>query len=80
MTQMVFAAGVFGVIGYQTAETILEKISPTIQKITGKPLPSITELILTSDIPNVVKYGVPSSALNVDLTATLAAPGVTLVI
>ena len=76
MTQMVFAAGVFGVIGYQTAETILEKMSPTIQKITGKPLPSITELILTSDIPNVVKYGIPSAALDVDLTATLAAPGV----
>ena len=76
MTQMVFAAGVFGVIGYQTAETILEKMSPTIQKITGKPLPSLTELILTSDIPNVVKYGIPSAALDVDLTATLAAPGV----
>ena len=76
MTQMVFAAGVFGVIGYQTAETILEKLSPTIQKFTGKPLPSITELILTSDIPNVVKYGIPSAGLGVDLTATLAAPGV----
>jgi len=76
MTQMVFAAGVFGVIGYQTAETILEKMSPTIQKITGKPLPSLTELMLTSDIPNVVKYGIPSAALDVDLTATLAAPGV----
>ena len=46
------------------------------QKFTGKPLPSLTETILTSTLPNTFKYGVPSSTLNVDLTATLAAPGV----
>ena len=75
-TQMVFAAGVFGVIGYESAERILRLLSPTMQKFTGKPLPSLTESILTSDLPNAFKYGVPSSILNVDLTATLAAPGV----
>ena len=75
-TQMVFAAGVFGVIGYESAERILRILSPTMQKFTGKPLPSLTESILTSDLPNAFKYGVPSSILNVDLTATLAAPGV----
>ena len=75
-TQMVFAAGVFGVIGYESAERILRVLSPTMQKFTGKPLPSLTESILTSDLPNAFKYGVPSSILNVDLTATLAAPGV----
>ena len=76
MTQMVFAAGVFGVIGYESAERILRILSPTMQKFTGKPLPSLTETILTSTLPNTFKYGVPSSTLNVDLTATLAAPGV----
>jgi len=76
MTQMVFAAGVFGVIGYESAERILRILSPTMQKFTGKPLPSLTESILTSDLPNAFKYGIPSSVLNVDLTATLAAPGV----
>jgi len=75
-TQMVFAAGVFGVIGYESTERILRILSPTMQKFTGKPLPSLTESILTSDLPNAFKYGVPSSILNVDLTATLAAPGV----
>ena len=75
-TQMVFAAGVFGVIGYESTERILRILSPTMQKFTGKPLPSLTESILTSDLPNAFKYGVPSSVLNVDLTATLAAPGV----
>jgi len=76
LTQMVFSAGVFGVIGYESAERILRILSPTMQKFTGKPLPSLTESILTSDLPNAFKYGVPSSVLNVDLTATLAAPGV----
>ena len=76
MTQMVFSAGVFGLIGYESAERILRILSPTVEKFTGKPLPSFTETILTSSLPNVVKYGAPSSALGIDLTATLAAPGV----
>ena len=78
MTQMVFSAGVFGLIGYESAERLLRTLSPTVEKITGKPLPSFTETILTSDLPDVVKYGAPSSALGIDLTATLAAPGVNL--
>ena len=76
MTQMVFAAGVYGVIGFESAERILRILSPTVEKFTGKPLPSLTETILTSSLPGVVKYGAPSSALGIDLTATLAAPGV----
>jgi len=76
MTQMVFSAGVFGLIGYESAERILRVLSPTVEKYTGKPLPSFTETILTSSLPEVFKYGAPSSALGIDLTATLAAPGV----
>ena len=76
LAQMVFSAGIFGVIGYESAERILRILSPTIEKFTGKPLPSITETILTSGMPNVFKYGVPSSTMSLDLTATLAAPGV----
>ena len=76
MTQMVFSAGVFGLIGYESAEKILRVLSPTVEKYTGKPLPSFTETILTSSLPEVFKYGAPSSALGIDLTATLAAPGV----
>ena len=76
MTQMVFAAGVYGLIGFESAERILRILSPTVQKFTGKPIPSLTETILTSSLPGVFKYGAPSSALGIDLTATLAAPGV----
>ena len=78
MAQMIFSAGVFGLIGYESAERILRVLSPTIEKYTGKPLPSFTETILTSSLPEVFKYGAPSSALGIDLTATLAAPGVNL--
>jgi len=78
MTQMIFSAGVFGLIGYESAERILRVLSPTIEKYTGKPIPSFTETILTSSLPEVFKYGAPSSALGIDLTATLAAPGVNL--
>ena len=74
--QMVFSAGLFGLIGIQTADALLDKLSPAIQKLTGRPLPSITETILTSNYPDFVKYGIPSATLGVDLTATLAAPGV----
>ena len=74
--QMVFSAGLFGVIGFQTADALIDKLSPIVQKMTGKPLPSMSETVLTSNYPNFIKYGVPSAALGVDLTATLAAPGV----
>ena len=74
--QMIFAAGLFGTIGIKTADDLLNTLSPAIQKITGKPLPSITETIMTGNYPEFVKYGIPSAALGVDLTATLAAPGV----
>ena len=76
LTQMIFAAGMFGVIGMKTADDLLNKLSPIVQKMTGKPLPSITETVLTSNYPDFVKYGIPSATLGVDLTATLAAPGV----
>ena len=74
--QMVFAAGIFGTIGMKTADDLLNKLSPIVQKLTGEPLPSITETVMTSNYPEFVKYGIPSSVLGVDLTATLAAPGV----
>ena len=74
--QMIFAAGIFGTIGMKTADDLLNKLSPIVQKLTGEPLPSITETVMTSNYPEFVKYGIPSSVLGVDLTATLAAPGV----
>ena len=76
LAQMVFTAGVFGVVGYDSMERILGVLSPKLEKLTGKPLPSVTEMMLASGMSDIVKYGVPSSVTGMDLTATLAAPGV----
>jgi len=76
MAQMVLTAGIFGVVAYDSAERILGVLSPKLEKFTGKPLPSVTEMVLASDMPNIFKYGVPSTLTGMDLTATLAAPGV----
>jgi hypothetical protein len=75
LTSMVLTAGLFGVIGINTAEAILDKLSPIISRITGKPMPSLKTAILTGDYPDFIKYGLPSSTLGIDLTSTLAAPG-----
>ena len=75
LTSMVLTAGLFGVIGINTAEAILDKLSPIISRITGKPTPSLKTAILTGDYPDFIKYGLPSSTLGIDLTSTLAAPG-----
>lgn len=76
LAQMVFTAGIFGVVGYDSMERILGVLSPKLEKFTGKPLPSATEMILTSGMSDIFKYGVPSTLTGMDLTATLAAPGV----
>ena len=75
LTSMVLTAGLFGVIGINTAEAILDKMSPIISRLTGKPVPSLKTAILTGDYPDFLKYGLPSNTLGIDLTSTLAAPG-----
>ena len=75
LAQMIAIGGLFGMFAMQTADDLLNMLSPVAQKITGKPLPSITETVLSSNYPDFVKYGIPSATLGVDLTATLAAPG-----
>jgi hypothetical protein len=73
--QMIFAAGLFGVVTIETADALLEKLSPTLEKFTKKPIPSIKEAIATSSYPDVIKHGIPSGMSGIDFTTTLAAPG-----
>ena len=73
--QMIFSAGLFGVIGIETADALLEKLSPTLEKFTNKPIPTIKEAIATSEYPDVIKHGIPSGMSGIDFTTTLAAPG-----
>ena len=73
--QMIFAAGIYGTIAIESADALLDKLSPYISKYTGKPVKGLKESILTSSYPSWVKYGIPSGATGIDFTTTLAAPG-----
>ena len=73
--QMIFAAGIYGTIAIESADALLDKLSPYISKYTGKPVKGLKETILTSSYPSWVKYGIPSGATGIDFTSTLAAPG-----
>ena len=75
LAQMVFAAGLFGTIAIETADTLLEKLSPTLERFTGKPIRGLKESIATSSFPDVVKFGIPSGMTGIDFTTTLASPG-----
>ena len=73
--QMIFAAGLYGTIAIESADALLNKLSPYLERYTGKPIKGLKETILTSSFPSWFKYGVPSGATGIDFTATLAAPG-----
>ena len=73
--QMIFSAGLFGVIAIETADTLLEKLSPTLEKFSGKSIKGLKESIMTSSFPAIVKHGIPSGMTGVDFTTTLASPG-----
>ena len=71
----IISAGLYGVIGWETADWLINKISPVWQKMFGKKPQTLTELAMHSNLPDWVKWGTPSASLEADLTATLAAPG-----
>lgn len=61
----VLAAGLMGVIGRETADNMLQAMGQ----------PTLSEMILRSGAPDWITWGVPSASVDVDLTTTLAAPG-----
>ena len=72
---MITVAGLTGVIALEQADGLLRMLSPYWEKISGKRLPTVTEFVVTSDLPLFFKVGVPSAVMGGDMTATLAAPG-----
>ena len=72
---MVLSAGLYSVIGIEMADMLLKKLSPVWQRLTGNKLRTVTQTLLESDLPDWMKWGVPSAAVQADLTSTLAAPG-----
>ena len=76
LAQMIFAAGLYGTIGIETADRLLAKLSPILEKFNGgKSIPGLQETIMTSSFPMWLKYGPPSAITGIDFTSTLAAPG-----
>ena len=72
---MITVAGLTGVLAVEQADALLRLISPAWEKVTGKRIPTISEYVITSDLPMFFKVGAPSAIMGGDMTATLAAPG-----
>ena len=79
---MVFTAGLYGVIGIETADFLLgildKSAGSLLRKVgilkTNQKIPTFSEYLYENDLHPYLLFGVPSTVLNADLTATLAAP------
>lgn len=60
-----FTSGLKGVVGLSLADSALNYLG----------FPTLTEQMLKSGVPDSVMWGVPSAALDMDLTSTIGAPG-----
>lgn len=69
-----------GMLGFYAMDEV-KKLWSTVQwlydKTTNKRMPSIEELILSSDIPDWLAYGLPSAALGVDMSSKFSAANLT---
>ena len=72
---MIATAGALNVIAIDVADRLINGLTPVWERLFGKRPQTITEMLLESDLPEWVKWGAPSAALDIDLTTTLAAPG-----
>lgn len=62
---MTIAHGILGTVGIRFADNILDTLG----------LETLSSRLLKSEAPAAIQYGLPSAALGVDITSTLAAPG-----
>ena len=72
---MITVAGLTGLIAVEQADFLLRQASNVTQRLWEKRIPTISEFVLTSDLPLIFKVGAPSYVMGGDMTATLAAPG-----
>ena len=72
---MITVAGLTGLIAVNQADFLLRQASAVTENLWDIKIPTISEFTLTSDLPLFFKVGVPSAILGGDMTATLAAPG-----
>ena len=72
---MIVTAGALNVIAIDVADRLITGLSPVWERLFGKRPQTVTEILLESNLPEWVKWGAPSAAIDIDLTTTLAAPG-----
>ena len=72
----VLTAGMFGIMAIEQADWMVDTLNGFFTGV-GKEAPFLTpsELILRSELPMSVKFGLPSYSAGGDLSSTLAAPG-----
>ena len=70
---MVFYAGVLGVVGIGAADYLVSKIN----KYAGTDFRTPTMFLMDNGLPDYAMFGVPSAALDFNLTSTVAAPDLT---
>ena len=77
VTAGIMTAGLFGAIGVAQADALIMVMNKIFYDtgIKEERIPTLTETILKSNLPNAIKFGIPSDAVGVDISSTMAAPG-----
>jgi hypothetical protein len=72
VTSMVVVGGAMGIMGINVADGLVNLIN----KYAGTNFPTLSQAFLKAGLPDFLLFGVPSATVNLDLSATLAAPGI----
>ena len=77
LTSSILTAGMFGALGVAQVDGLITFINATLKAggVTDEKIPTLTQLMLTSDAPVAAKFGLPSALVGVDISSTVAAPG-----
>jgi len=69
---MVLISGSMGVLGINAADYLIKQLN----KISPINIPQPSSFLMKIGMPDFLLYGIPSASTKIDLTATLAAPGI----
>jgi len=81
-TNMILTAGLFGAIGIGTIDLFLTQLDKTVGSLFRKTgiygpserIPTLSDILYNNDLHPALLFGVVSTALDTDLSATLSAP------
>ena len=77
MTSSILTAGMFGALGVAQADGLIWFINKILYDtgVIDSRIPNLTEVMLKSDAPIALKFGLPSALAGSDISSTMAAPG-----